>query len=128
MWSCHRTGKAVWETRRPFSFLVSWQRYGTPETASRHPRGRPAVRLAAALLARRIPFFHARKNFRRRGIGRAGIERRRRIVFEPQLDRLRGLSIEQDRHQRQRKIDTRGDTAAGDAVAVDAYAGLGRRR
>ena len=55
--------------------------------------------------------------------GRAGIERRRRIVFEPELDRLRGLPVDHDRHQRQREIDPRGDAAAGDAVAIDADAG-----
>src|SRR5580704_5673342 len=90
-------------------------------TASRYPFSRTAVCLAASLLSRRIPFFQARENFRRRGIGRTGIERWRRIVFEPQLDRFRGLPVAQDRHQRQRKIDSGGDAAASNAVAVDTY-------
>ncbi|GCC46167.1 hypothetical protein chiPu_0030061, partial [Chiloscyllium punctatum] len=54
------------------------------------------------------------------GVGRAGIERRRRIVFEPELDRFRGLAIDEFGHQRQREIDAGGDAAAGEAVAVDA--------
>ena len=70
----------------------------------------------------------SRRGLRRRGVGRAGIERRRRVVFEPELDRFRGLRSMQQRHQRQREIDARGDAAAGDAVAVDADARLGRGR
>src|SRR5712664_2655991 len=115
MWSCRRTGKAVWETGRPFSLRALLCQ----------PRGGAVDRLAAALLERRDPLFHEREDFRWRGVGRAGVERRRRIIFEPELDRLRGLPVDQQRHQRQRKIDTCGDAAAGDAVAVDAYPRLG---
>ena len=73
-------------------------------------------------------FFQQCQDFGGRGLGRAGIERRRRIVFEPELDCLRSLAVDQDRDQRQCEIDSRGDAAAGDAVAVDADARLCRDR
>ena len=94
----------------------------------RQPRGGAADRLAAARLRGRDLLPHQREDFRRRGIGRAGVERRRRIIFEPELDRLRGRPVDHDRHQRQREIDAGGNAAAGDAVAVDADPRLGRYR
>src|ERR1700687_5436749 len=123
MWSCRRTGKAVWETRRPFSFFLEWIL-----ATLRQPRGGALDRLTAAQLGRRDLLFHEGENFRRGGIGRAGIERWCRIIFEPELDHLRGLPVDHDRHERQREIDPRGDTAAGDTVAVDTDAGFCRLR
>ena len=76
------------------------------------PGGRAAIGFLAALPEGRDPLFHQRKNFSRRGIGRAGVKRRRRIVFEPELNRLGGLTVEHDRDQRQCEIDSGGDTAA----------------
>src|SRR6266702_2355941 len=67
-----------------------------PDHALPEPRGGAAVGFAAASLRWRDLRFHERQNFRWRGVGRAGIERRRRIVFEPKLDNLRGLSIDQE--------------------------------
>jgi hypothetical protein len=54
MWRRRKTGKAVWETRRPFSFVALASR------ALREPRGGAGDRLAAARLRGRDPFFHQR--------------------------------------------------------------------
>jgi hypothetical protein len=97
------------------------QAFSLSRAAARH-------RLAATLLVWRDPLVDQSQNVRRRGVGRAGIERRRRVIFEPELDRFRRLAVEQHRQQRQREIDARSDAAAGDAVAIGADAYFRRRR
>ena len=66
--------------------------------------------------ARRL--LHQRQRLRRRRLGRAGIERRRRIVFDLQLDLAGHLLAFEDGRDRQREIDAGGDARAGDDVAV----------
>src|ERR1700681_2308784 len=114
MWRHRKTGKAVWETGRPFSCVRLLAE------KSDEPRGGPGGGIEPALAERLDLLLHECEDFRRRGIRRAGGERRRRIVFEPELDHLRGLAVDHDRDQGQREIDARGDAAAGDAVAIDA--------
>ena len=59
---------------------------------------------------------------------RAGVERRRRRIFDLQLNRLRRLRAGEFRHHGQREIDAGGDAAAGEQVAVAHHASGGRGR
>ena len=131
MCGCRRTGKGRLGNQAAFFFFVRRQ-LRVPDAV---PRGAYVSRAAARsiisprrICAGAILSFMKAQDFRRRGVRRAGIERRRGIVFEAELDGLRGLSVVQQRDQRQREIDACGDAAAGDAVAVDADARLGRDR
>src|SRR5258705_8330370 len=110
MWSCRRTGKAVGETRRPFSLRGFLRPYASRAAARWIASPRRAC--AGAIFS----FMSARIS------GGA-------VSGEPALNGGAGLYsspswIASALSQRQRKIDPRGHAAAGDAVAVDADARL----
>ena len=61
-------------------------------------------------------------DLRRRLVRRAGVERRLRVVLDPQLDRLGDRVAGDPRGQRERHVDAGGDAGGGDELAVEHHA------
>src|ERR1035437_1049849 len=82
------------------------------------PQRRPPPPLLVQLGETRLHRFEHRRRCRLR---RTRIERRRRIIFDLQLDFARDLFALEDGGEREREIDARGDAGPGYDMAVHHY-------
>ena len=88
--------------------------------------GGRACHRAPRILTVLQPRAQCRDERRVGGARRAGVERRRRVILDTELDLLGDLLAAELRRDKEREIDPRCDAATGDSIAVP-YDALGNR-